>query len=261
MKRIFFVSLLLMAGKNFAQSLNDKAFKNVIEIECSRDLGLPQGVACRDFYDYTRPTPQTHMLVDVAIPPSVATPVVSILPEISTEKLTKLFPEFQRIIFITPNHNLNPQKEGKKDEPPVSSIVYEQHRANQLKTNKRVIEEGYPDMDYNETDWSKHQEKGHIKVYYAENFDANLKDIHGNSLQQIVKDFEKKIGKKIHYYQKNTDKKGKKTIYYTLDGLSKKEKLEFLVSRKMADFSASPNAKNKDFPIQIFTPYWVKWDK
>lgn len=260
MKRIFFVSLLLMAGKNFAQNLNDKAFKNVIEIECSRDLGLPQGVACRDFYDYKRPTPQTHMLVDVAIPPSVATPVVSILPEISPENFKNLFPEFQRIIFITPNHNLNSQKEGKKGEPPVSSIVYEQHRANQLKTNKRVIEEGYPDMDYNETDWSKHQEKGYIKVYYTERFDSNFKDIHGNSLRQIVKDFEKKIGKKIHYYQKNTDKKGEKTIYYTLDGLSKKEKLEFILERKLVELNPKKQ-ELKSFPQQIFTPYWVKWDK
>lgn len=264
MKRFFVASLLLTAGQIFAQTLSDKAFKNVIEIECSRDLGIPKGVICRDFYNYQKPIPQTHLLVDIAIPPSQKTPVVSILPEISPENFEYLFPEFQQIIFITPNHTLNRQKEGKKGEPPVSSVVYFQTRENIIKTDKKVFENNYPEMSYNETDWSKHQEKGYIKVYYTESYGSSCcpRDPKWKmtSVEESVKKFEKKFGKKIHYHQKNNGKEGEKIFYYTLEGLSKNEKLEFILERKMIDFLASPYTKNKQFPQQIFTPYWVKWD-
>lgn len=254
MKKLFLVGAILFFGKNFAQKNSTNEFKNVIEIECSKHLGVEKNYTCRDFYSYRKPIYKGNILLDLPLFLSEEKAVFSVLPELEIEKLKNIFPQIKNKIIITPNHALYRKKEGQKGEPPVSFMIYEIEEGKILKT--RVLDNIQPDLFYQEMAENEEKNNGKIKVYFQENYGSICcpKDEiwkKTRSVGESAKIFEKKFGKKIHYFEQRQGREGEKVVFFTLEGLSKNEKLEFILHRKSV---ISPEKKD----AEIFTPYWVE---
>ncbi len=256
MKLRLAIIMIMFFGKNFAQNITDTVFHNVIRIDDKQMLS-----ESRD--------ENANILIDIAIPSSYKKPVIFVVPNIPIKRLQYIYPEFSEIILITPNHSLYKKMSPSKGEPAASSVLYNIQRSGEnIKIDSLVIRSSFPKMNYYENplegdyteDFEYHQqESGNIKVFYQDVEPLNLEN-EVISLKESISKYEKKFEKKIHYYQKYNRKYQFFENYYTMEGLTKKEKLEFILHRRWAVI-ANKSVKEIVFSPMLITPYWVKIDK
>lgn len=254
--------MILFCAKIFAQNIKDTIFQNVIKVDdkymFSNSHMFPK------FRDKN-----ADILIDIAIPSSHKKPILFITAEISLKRLQYIYPEFSEIIIITPNHHYYRNISKLREEPTPSSVLYDIKRTeNEVKIDSLVIKNGFPNMSFYENqlignykeDFEYHQKEiGKIKVFYQDKENLNPEN-EITTLKNSISEYEKRFKKKIHYFKKYNKKYRIFENYYTLEGLTKQEKLEFILHRRWA---VIPNKSAKDlyFAPLIITPFWVKTDK
>lgn len=140
MKRVFvLVFALLTTIFCYSQDIRDELFKNVIRIS-DNDFKI-------NGQDFS---------IDFSIPDTIKSPVIFIQSRVPLNLLPKIYPEFSRIIIITPNWTYydeisNQQLSEDIDciEPMVSSIIYEIKRKNNKTEKDSIVLMGtFPQMEF-----------------------------------------------------------------------------------------------------------------
>jgi len=222
---------------NADSGIPDTTYKNVVEIQ-DRNV-VSDGI--NFLFDYPIPAKSTH-------------PVLFISSKIPSDLLDGLYPEFQRLTIITPNWKFYAEHKGSRTgEPIASSVIYNLNRENEkLVKDSLVIMGGFPKMNI----IAAGEEATTLKVYFTEQYGSiccprdakwDLKP----SLKEFVADFELKNKVKIKdSYLENAGEEGEVNYYYTLNGLSDKLRLQFIVERTVQ----TRNMKAADFKAKIYTP-------
>lgn len=260
MKIKLILIMALICGNGLAQNITDTVFHNVIYID-DRNIFNEE-----DQHSYNK---NNSILTDIAIPSSHKKPVIFVVPDIPLKRLQNIYPEFSEIILITPNYELYKKMSPSRGEPSASSVLYHiQRDKGTIKIDSLVIKSGFPKMNYYENplegdyteDFEYHQqEKGKIKVFHQ---DRDFLEVANEviPLKESIAEYEKKFNKKIHYYQIHHKEHRFFENYYTLEGLTKEEKLMFILHRQWA---VIPNKSTKNilFSPILVTPYWVELNK
>lgn len=262
MKLRLIIMVMLFFGKNFAQNITDKIFHNVIRVDDKQMF--PKSDMFPKYGGQN-----ANILIDIAVPSSHKKPVIFITPDIPIKRLQSIYPKFSEMILITPNHTFYKKMPSSKGEPAASSVLYQiQRNGKNIKIDSLVMKSGFPKMNYYKNpldgdyteDFEYYQkEAGKIKVFYQDEERLALEN-EVISLKESLSEYEKKFKKKIHYYQRYNKKHRFFENYYTMEGLTKKEKLEFILHRQWATIP-NKRVKNILFSPQLITPYWVKIDK
>jgi len=249
MKNSISFMFLLFFANNFCypQKISDKYFENVVEIT-----------------DKNVVTNGSDFLFDVAIPEDSKTQVLFVSAKVQQKLLSGIYPEFQRIIVISPNWNYYDKLSKEKlpegvicAEPMASSVIYEFKRDNgKTSIDSLVLMGSFPEMKIVPPPKIKANE---IVVYYTESFGSSCcpKDLqleNAPTRQEFIANFEKenKISV-VDTYVQITGKEGEANYYYTLNKLSNELKLRFILER---NYYRIINRHLKDiikYP-RIFTP-------
>jgi hypothetical protein len=227
-------------------NINDTVFKNVI--------GITDSNVATNGKDY---------LFDISISKTIKVPVIYVEAEVPLNLLPHIYPEFSRIIVISPNwkyyQELSTQKlpKGMCAEPMTSSIIYEFRRENNIvKKDSLVLMGDFPKMEFEN---KSQPETNKIEVYFSESYDSACcpRDQQWDnkpSRNEFIAHFEKINKIKItDTYREPHGKEGEAFYYYSLKGLSNKLKLNFILERT---FSRIINRHLKDLMIKpkIYTP-------
>ncbi|GIJ94671.1 hypothetical protein [Capnocytophaga stomatis] len=260
MKLKLIIIMALLHANGLAQNIRDNVFHNVIHID-DRNIFYEE-------YQHSH-NKNNNILTDITIPSSHKKPVIFVVPNIPFKRLQHIYPEFSEIILITPNYELYKKMSPSRGEPSASSVLYHiQRDKGVVEIDSLVIKHGFPEMNYYENplegdyteDFEYHQqEKGKIKVFYQDK-DFLEPENEVIPLKESIAEYEKKFNKKIHYHQTYHKEHRFFENYYTLEGLTKEEKLTFILHRKWAVI-ANKSTKNIVFSPILVTPYWVKTDK
>jgi hypothetical protein len=236
--------------KSFQSSrINDSAFHNVIEIT-DKDL-VSNGI---------------DLLFKVPIAASAAIPVIFVQTKVPLHLLPGIYPEFPKIIVITPNwfYYEEPVPNGVYcAEPMESSIIYEFSRegGNILK-DSMVMMGGFPKMSIAKPYKLKGNER---EIYFTESIGSaccprDLQWDNKPSQQDFVSNFEKQNNVDIAgTFRQIMGKEGEAIYYYTLKGLNDTQRLKFIVER---NYSRIINRQTKELikRAKIFTPTVLKID-
>ncbi|WP_185965912.1 hypothetical protein [Flavobacterium sp. ZT3R18] len=227
-------------------NINDTVFKDVIEIT-----------------DNNVATNGKDYLFDISISKTIKVPVVFVQAQVPLNLLPHIYPEFSRIIVVSPNwkyyQEMSNQKlgEGLACEPMASSIIYEFKRENnRVKKDSLVLMGSFPKMEF--ANKSK-PETNKVEVYFSESYGSVCcpRDEQWDnrpSRDEFAANFEKINKIKItNTYREPHGKEGEAFYYYSLKGLSNKLKLNFILERT---FSRIINRHLKDLMItpKIYTP-------
>lgn len=247
MRNRIIITLLLVVNFCYSQKISDKYFENVIEIS-----------------DRNVVTNGSDFLFDVAIPDESKTPVLFVSAKVSKRLLLGIYPEFSKIIVVSPNWNyydeISKQKlpEGVScAEPMASSVIYEFKRKNgKILIDSLVLIGSFPEMEIISIPKIKPNQ---ALVYFTERFGSKCcpKDLQWENSpkrEEFIANFESENKTKIgNTYVKYTGKEGESDYYYTLNKLSNELKLRFILER---NFYRIINRHLKDiikYP-RIFTP-------
>lgn len=247
MRNRIFVTLILVVNFCYSQKISDKYFENVIEIT-----------------DKNVVTNGSDFLFDVAIPEESKTQVLFVSAKVSQKLLSGIYPEFSRIIVVSPNWNyydeISKQKLPKGvicAEPMASSVIYEFKRENgKILKDSLVLMGSFPEMKIVSLPKIKPNQ---TLVYFTERFGSKCcpKDLQWENSpkrEEFIADFESENKTKIgNTYVRYTGKEGESNYYYTLNKLSNELKLRFILER---NFYRIVNRHLKDiikYP-RIFTP-------
>ncbi|RYM32095.1 hypothetical protein ERX46_15545 [Brumimicrobium glaciale] len=238
---------ILIFTSSHAQNFKDSIFENVIVID---DDNITQvGM---------------NFLIDISIPTTIETPVLFISSQIPVDLLAKIYPEFAKIIVIVPNRTSSSCVAAKNEtnqKPIKSTIVYEFIRSDRLiKKDSVILKNDYPKMNFAPKTEIQSDE---FESYYTEYFGSiccprDLQWDNTPTRDEFISFFEKENNVEIiETYRKVNGKEGEAIYYYTLNGLSNKMKLHFILERK---FYRIINRHLKDiiFIPQVFTPIRVK---
>ena len=250
-KIIFILSLFLTINYTNAQSINDSIFNNVIEIT-----------------DNNTGNNGTDYLFNISIPKSIEIPIIFVQKEVPPSILPIIYPEFSKLIVITPNWTYYAKNSNQVlpegvicAEPMASSIVYEFNRENgKVLKDSLVIMGDFPNMKFKEP---KKQKDNEIEVFYEENFGSaccpkdpkwKIKDKLGDFITAFEKSNKVKIG---DVYKKMIGEEGEHNLYFTLSNLNSKQKLEFLQEVRYWIY-IDRHLEDIRFKSQIFTPSFIK---
>ena len=140
MNKVFILVFALMTTIScFSQDIRDELFKNVIQIS-DNDIKING----QDFF------------IDFSIPDTIKSPVIFIQTKVPLNLLPKIYPEFSRIIIITPNwtyYDEISKQQLSEDfncmEPMASSVIYELERENDKTEKDSIIIMGkFPQMEF-----------------------------------------------------------------------------------------------------------------
>ncbi len=243
---LFFIPISIVC---YAQNIIDAIFENVIEI---RDNNvITNGI------DY---------LFTLSIPKTNTTPVIFISKEIPSYLLSDIYPEFSKIIVVTPNWKYYRESSGRRlskgvlsveFEPIASSVIYEFQRKNGISKKDSLVLMGYfPEMKFTEADKLN---KDEMEVYYKEDYGSTCcpRDPqwdNDTSREEFITYFEKFNNVKItDTYVKSGGKEGEASYYYTLNGLSDELKLSFILERNYYRIINRAARKIRKIP-KIYTP-------
>lgn len=245
---ITFTFLLFFANNIcYSQKISDKYFENVIEIT-----------------DKNVVSNGSDFLFDVAIPNDSKTPIVFVSAKVSQKLLSGIYPEFSRLIVISPNWNYYDEISKQKlpegvicAEPTASSVIYEFKRENgKILKDSLALMGSFPEMKIVSLPKIKPNQ---TLVYFTERFGSKCcpKDLQWENSpkrEEFIADFESENKTKIgNTYVRYTGKEGESDYYYTLNKLSNELKLRFILER---NFYRIVNRHLKDiikYP-RIFTP-------
>jgi hypothetical protein len=245
---ISFIFMLFFANNFcYSQKISDKYFENVIEIT-----------------DKNVVTNGSDFLFDVAISDDSKTPIVFVSAKVSQKLLLGIYPEFSRIIVISPNWNYYNENSKQKlpegvicAEPIASSVIYEFKRQNGKTLKDSLVLMGdFPKMKIVSPPKIKANQ---TLLYFTEKFGSRCcpKDLQWENSpkrEEFIVNFESENKVKIgNTYVEYTGKEGESNYYYTLNRLSNESKLRFILER---NFYRIVNRNLKDiikYP-RIFTP-------
>lgn len=245
---ITFIFLLFLVNSFcYSQKISDKYFENVIEIT-----------------DKNVVTNKSDFLFDVAIPNDSKTPVVFVSAKVEQKLLSGIYPEFSKIIVISPNWNFYEENSKQKlpegvicAEPMASSVIYEFKRENgKTLIDSLVLMGNFPEMKIVSPPKTTANQ---ALVYFTERFGSKCcpKDLQWENApkrEEFIANFESENKTKIgNTYVEYTGKEGESNYYYTLNKLSNELKLRFILER---NFYRIVNRHLKDiikYP-RIFTP-------
>lgn len=221
--------------------INDSIFENVIEIRISNVV-----------------TTGTDYLFDVSIPASIKTPVLYISAEVPLDLLPTIYPEFQKLIIITPDWALIKDTSfSSLEKRKPGFIIYKFNRSQGSIVKDSLVVYKFPEMKFAK----KHQLKDNQKeFYYAEGYGSfccpkDRQYENKPAREEFIKLFEKENNVKItNTYRHSYGKEGEHSYLYPLDGLSNLLKLKFILDR---DFYRIINRENKDIikTPGIYTPF------
>jgi len=247
MKAFLLLSFILIFTSSHAQSFKDSIFENVVVID---DDNI------------------THMgmnfLIDISIPTTIETPVLFISSQIPIDLLAKIYPEFPRIIVIIPNTTSSPCVVSKNEiaqKPIKSTIIYEFIRSHKsVEKDSVILKKDFPKMKFALKTETQSDE---FESFYNERFGSICcpRDTQWDNTptrDEFVSSFEKVNNVEItETYKKSIGKEGEVIYYYTLNGISKELKLNFILDR---NYNRIINRHFKDiiFIPQVFTPTRVK---
>lgn len=247
MRSWIIIILILTASFCYSQKISDKSFENVIEIT-----------------DKNVVSNGSDFLFDVAIPKDLKTPVLFVSAKVRQKLLSGIYPEFSKIIVISPNWNYYDEISKEKlpegvacAEPMASSVIYEFKRENGKVSKDSVVLMGnFPEMKIVSHPKIKTNQ---VLIYYTESFGSRCcpKDLQWENSpkrEEFIANFESenkaKIGNTFVDYR---GKEGESKYYYTLNNFSNELKLHFILER---NFYRILNRHLKDiikYP-RIFTP-------
>lgn len=225
MRNRIFVTLILVVNFCYSQKISDKYFENVIEIT-----------------DKNVVTNGSDFLFDVAIPEESKIPVLFVSAKVQQKLLSGIYPEFSRIIVVSPNWNYYDEISKQKlpegvicAEPIASSVIYEFKRQNgKTLKDSLVLMGNFPEMKIVSTPKIKANQ---TLIYFTERFGSRCcpKDLQWENSpkrEEFIANFEIENKTKIgNTYVKYTGKEGESNYYYTLNKLSNELKLRFILER------------------------------
>lgn len=247
MRNRIIITLILVVNFCYSQKISDKYFENVIEIT-----------------DKNVVTNGSDFLFDVAISEESKTPVLFVSAKVQQKLLSEIYPEFSRIIVVSPNWNYYDEISKQKlpedvscAEPMASSVIYEFQRINgKILKDSLVLMGSFPEMKIVSPQKIKPNQ---TLVYFTERFGSRCcpKDLQWENSpkrEEFIANFESENNTKIgNTYFRYTGKEGESDYYYTLNKLSNELKLRFILER---NFYRIVNRHLKDiikYP-RIFTP-------
>ena len=247
MRNRIIITLILVVNFCYSQKISDKYFENVIEIK-----------------DKNVVTNGSDFLFDIAIPEESKTPVLFVSATVSQKLLSGIYPEFSRIIVVSPNWNFYNETARKAKEngiycaePIASSVIYEFKRENgKILKDSLVLMGSFPEMKIVSPPKIKPNQ---VLVYFTERFGSRCcpKDLQWENSpkrEEFIANFESENKAKIgNTYVRYTGKEGESDYHYTLNKLSNELKLHFILER---NFYRIVNRHLKDiikYP-RIFTP-------
>jgi len=264
MKRIpniFLIFFLLSSTISCAQNKVNSDDKNRFHSDIIKDSIFENVIKITDNNIVSN---GTDFLFDVSISKTVELPIIYVQSEVPLNLLSTIYPDFTKLIVITPNwtyyKGISNQKlpEGIScAEPMASSIIYEFNRENgRILKDSLIIMGGFPKMKFSENRTLKNNEK---EFYYTESYGSTCcpKDLQWDNKptrEEFISNFQYENNSKIvDTYKKITGKDGEVTFFYTLKGLPNLMKLKFILER---DFYRIINRQNKDIvkTPRIYTP-------
>ncbi|MDR6969614.1 hypothetical protein J2X31_003647 [Flavobacterium arsenatis] len=259
---IFFTLFIILSNLACAQKTDKVQNENTYHSEMIRDSIFENVI---QIIDNNVATNGIDYIFDVSISKNTQVPVLFIQTKVPLNLLPTIYPEFSKIIVITPNWTYYAEVSGNQPkgvdcaEPMASSIVYEFNRENgKLQKDSLVIKggNGFPEMKFSEYNQLKNNE---IKIYYTESYGSDCcpRDQQLDNKptrEEFISFFEKENKVKItDTYAEMRGKEGEVNFYYTLNQLSNHLKLKFILER---DFYRIINRHTKDIikTPQIYTP-------
>lgn len=229
--------------------LKDSVFENVIEIE---DKNIEQI--------------NSNYLINVSIPKSNKLPVIFVSARVPLDLLSSLYPEFPKLIVITPNW-IYYDKVSKNSfltkcaEPMASAVIYDFDRQNgTIKKDSLVLMGKFPEMKIIDKPIISSNQ---IEIYYTESYGSACcpRDQQWDNkpvLKDFITLFEKKNKVTItDTYKKRRGKEGEAIYYYPLKDLPNNLKLKFILEREYARI-INRETKNRYEIKKIFCPYIIE---
>lgn len=229
--------------------LKDSVFENVIEIE---NKNLEQI--------------NSNYLVNVSIPKNNKLPVIFVSARVPLDLLSSLYPEFPKLIVITPNwfYYDKVSKNSfltKSSEPIASAVIYDFDRQNgTIKKDSLVLMGKFPEMKIIEKPIISSNQK---EIYYTESYGSACcpRDQQWDNkprLKDFITLFEKENKVTItDTYKKRRGKEGEAIYYYPLKDLPNNLKLKFILEREYARI-INRDTKNRYEIKKIFCPYIIE---
>lgn len=256
MRRFLILTLSFFCGifVCFAQNVSDSVFMNVIRI---------------DNKHITKRGNKT--LIDVSIPTEIKVPIiffnVSVENEIPKDLLFTLYPQYKYIMFIVPDWNY--YKNFSEDTKPTRVLtiykldrtihgenIYRIDRVDSVNTQGIVPKIQFVvDMQLR---------SGEIEVYHMETFWSTCCPIDlawSLTFSPESKNFWKRYANKIgDAYRETWGDEGEHDAFYTLSGLTVREKIQFIEERKQLLAKARSKVDIASTP-QIYTPFRIDVDR
>lgn len=237
MKIKFTILFILFFALHFAQNINDKSFDNVINI------------GEKDIRNVDK-----HYIFGLPISKeSQKTPVIFLGKKMSSDLLSTIYPEFEKIIVITSNYFRKPSS-GK---PTESSIIYEFTRKNRLvQKDSLVLKDGFPEMNFAKPLELKKNEK---QIFFSENVGYKSDSISKKKFipERFIKYFKEQKHTNIsigNVYIKSEKDKNNQIYYYTFNTLTDKDMISFIFLNLHMKIPDAHLIKMLPPSPQIFTP-------